>query len=100
MWWGGGWVDLVHNVKLPARNGHSDPAPEHDHKVGVAAVVDECEGGVDSTAYPDGLHTVSDVDPGHDDAMRIFLVTSWITVYLVELFQSLVSASQATTLFS
>lgn len=64
MWWGGGWVELVNNVKLPARNGHSDPAPEHDHKVRVAAVVDEREGGIDSTAYPDGLHTVSDIDPG------------------------------------
>ena len=51
---------------LPAGHGHSHPAPEDDDKVGVAAVVDEGHGGVDSASNPHCLDAVSNVYPGDD----------------------------------
>ena len=62
-----GSVVVVHLFPLqdcPA--GHCDgcPAPEDDHKVGVAAVVDKSESGIDCATDPVRFYTVSNVDPG------------------------------------
>ena len=62
-----GSVVVVHLFPLqdcPA--GHCDgcPAPEDDHKVGIAAVVDKSKSGIDCATDPVRFYTVSNVDPG------------------------------------
>ena len=68
--------------KVPAGYSHSHPAPEDDDKVGVAAVVDQGEGGVDAASYPHCLDAVSDVYPeGH-----IYLVQTLVVFTLFHFF--------------
>ena len=59
-------VVIVHLLALedgPAGHGEGGPPPEHDDEVGVAAVIDQGQGGVDTAADPVHLDTVPDVEP-------------------------------------
>ena len=60
-------IVVIHLLPLedcPAGYCNGCPAPEDDHKVGIAAVVDKSKGRVNSPADPVSFYTVSNVDPG------------------------------------